>query len=225
MIGGIATAATVVCGYALLAKVFPATFDPLDTLGRLSLPLGYWNAIGLIAALGIPACLWAGSRRDHAPWLRALSVPAIAILIAALVLSYSRGALAAAVIGSGVWFVFAPVRLRAALVLILGGIGGAAIAAWALATHALSSDNVALPSRTSAGHAFGIVLLVVLILTTLAGAGGAFASDRLRSPREFVAGSGRCWCASWRWSRWPGSGRWRPHPAGSPERCRTSGTR
>ncbi len=184
LLGGIATATTVVSGYALLAKVFPGTFDPLDTLGRVSLPLGYWNATGLIAAMGIPACLWAGSRRDHAPWLRALSVPAIAILVAVIVLSYSRGALAAAVIGSGLWFVFVSVRLRAALVLILGGAGGAAIAAWALATRGISADNVALPARISAGHGFGVVLLVVLVLTTLAGTAAAFATDRIElSPR------------------------------------------
>src|SRR4029077_6079375 len=82
------------------------------------------------------------------------------------------------------WFVFVPVRLRAALVLILGAAGGAAIGAWALATRGISADTVALPARTSAGHAFGIVLLAVLVLTTLAGLAAAFARDRTDpSPR------------------------------------------
>ena len=184
LIGGIATATTVVCGYALVAKVFPGTFDRIDSLGRLWLPLGYWNAVGLIAALGIPASLWAGARRGRSPWLRAVSVPAIAILVAALVLSYSRGALAAAVIGTALWFALVPLRLRGALVLILGGAGGAAIAGWALATHAISADNVALAARTSAGHGFGVVVLVVLALSTLAGLAAAFATDRAElSPR------------------------------------------
>jgi O-antigen ligase len=182
LLGGIALATSSVGGYALLVKVFPGTFDPLGTLGRLWLPLGYWNATGLFAALGLPACLWAGSRRDQAPWLRTLSVPAVAILVAVIVLSYSRGALVAAVIGTGLWFVFAPVRLRAALVLVLGGVGGAAISAWALATHGISADYVALPARTSAGHAFGIVLVVVLVLMTLAGRAAAFATDRFELP-------------------------------------------
>jgi O-Antigen ligase len=178
LLGGLAVATTVVSGYALLVKVFPATFDPLDTFGRLLQPLGYWNAVGLFAALGIPACLWAGARRDPAPLLRAVSVPAIAILVATLVLSYSRGALAAAVIGTAFWFACVPLRLRGALVLLLGLAGGGAIAAWALATHGISADNVALPARTSAGHAFGLVLIVVLLLTAVAGVGGVFALDR-----------------------------------------------
>lgn len=179
LLGGVALATTVVSGYALVVKVFPATFDPLDKLGRLLLPFGYWNAVGLFAALGIPTCVWAGARRDPAPGLRALTVPAIAILVATLVLSYSRGALAAAVVGVGFWFALVPLRLRGALVLLLGLVGGGAIAAWALATRGLSADNVALAARTSAGHAFGVVLIVVLLLTAAAGVAAVFALDRL----------------------------------------------
>jgi hypothetical protein len=87
VLGGVATAAALLSGYALLVKVFPATFDPNEPLGRLRAPFDYWNAVGGIAAMGIPACLWAGARREHAPLLRALSVLAIAIFIPALLLS------------------------------------------------------------------------------------------------------------------------------------------
>jgi hypothetical protein len=179
VLGAVAAATTVVSGYALVVKVFPATFDPLDALGRLSLPFGYWNATGLMAALGVPACLWAGARRDPAPLLRSLAAPAIALLVAALILSYSRGAIAAAVVGMGLWFAVVPLRLRGSLMLLIGGAGAAAIAAWALAHHALSSDNAALAARTSAGHSFGVVLLVVLALTTAAGVGATLAMDRV----------------------------------------------
>ena len=64
VVGGIALLATVLCGYALLAKVFPAAFDRADQVGRISAPFDYWNASGLIAALGLPACLWCGARRE-----------------------------------------------------------------------------------------------------------------------------------------------------------------
>jgi hypothetical protein len=184
LLGGIATATTVISGYALLVKVFPGGLDSSDPLGRLLAPFGYWNATALMAAMGIPACLWAGGRRETAGVLRALSVPAIAILIAALVLSYSRGALLVAAVGVGAWFTVVPLRLRAALMLALGAAGGAAIAAWALATHSISADGVPLQARVSAGHGFGLVILVVLALTTLAGFAAAFAIDRADlSPR------------------------------------------
>ena len=182
LVGSVAIAATLISGYALLAKVFPAALDPSDPLGRLHVPLDYWNATGLMAALGLPACLWAGARPSRGPVLRALSVPAITILIAALVLSYSRGVLLAAAIGVGCWFALVPLRLRAALVLALGTAGGVAAALWALATHPLTHDRVSLHARTTAGHAFGLFLLLLLVLVTLAGFAAAFAMDRVVVP-------------------------------------------
>jgi O-Antigen ligase len=179
LIGAIATAAAVVCGYALLVKVFPGTFDQSDQLGRLQAPFGYWNAVGLMCALGIVPCLWAGARRDGPVVLRALAAPAIAVLLAALVLAYSRGAVLAAVVGVTVWFWLAPLRLRSALILALGAAGGGAIAAWGLRTRGISADGVSLAARTSAGHSFGIVILVALILTAAAGWLGVLALDRV----------------------------------------------
>ncbi len=184
LVGALATVATVLAGYALLVKVFPASLDPTDSLGRVQAPFDYWNATGLIAALGLPACLWAGSRRERGRALRALAVPALAILVAVIVLSYSRGALLVAVVGAGCWFALVPLRLRGALVLALGTAGGAALAAWALATHPLTHDHVALHSRTSAGHAFGVVLVLVLGLLTIVGLAAAFAMDRFVPPAQ-----------------------------------------
>jgi Tfp pilus assembly protein PilF len=179
VLGGIAVAATVISGYALLVKVFPATFDANDTVGRLGAPFDYWNASGLIAALGLPACLWGGARRERARALRALAPPAIAILGTVIVLSYSRGALLAAVIGLACWFIAVPLRLRGALVLALGLAGAVALSVFALHTHGLTHNGQSLASRTSAGQAFGIVLVLVLAATTVAGFAGAFALDRV----------------------------------------------
>jgi hypothetical protein len=184
LVGAVATAATVICAYSLLVKVFPGSLDPNDPFGRLRAPFDYWNAVGLMAAMGIPACLWAGARPDGAPWLRALSVPAIAILVPALILAYSRGALIVAIIGAAIWFALAPLRLRSALILALGVAGGAAISAWALATRGISADQIASATRTNAGHTFGLVLLVALSLSTAAGLAAGYGMDRLSlSPR------------------------------------------
>ncbi len=182
VLGAVATATVVVCGYALLAKVFPATLNANDPLGRLRVPFGYWNATGLIAALGLPPCLWAGTRPATGRLLRSLTVPALAVLITTLVLSYSRGALLAAVIGLGCWFAFVPLRLRATLLLGLGGLGGALASLWALGHHAITHDNASLTARTAQGHDFGIVLLVVVILSALVGFVATHAMDRVTLP-------------------------------------------
>jgi hypothetical protein len=179
LLGALATATTVVCAWSLLVKVFPGTLDPNEAMGRLQAPFTYWNALGLMAAMGLPACLWAGARRERAPVLRALAVPAVAILVAAVVLSFSRGAVLVAVIGLAVWFALAPLRLRSALVLALGGAGGAAIAAWGAAKPGISADYVSEATRVSAGHGFGLVILVALVLTALAGLVASRALDRV----------------------------------------------
>ena len=179
LVAGVAAFASVVCGYALIAKVFPGTFDAGGNLGRLAAPSGYWNATGLTAAMGLPAALWAGSRREGGPVLRALSMPAIAILIPVLLLSWSRSALLAAVIGVGCWIALTPVRLRAALVLAVGAVGGALASIWALVHPALTHDGVSVAARSAAGHRFGVVMLVICAAMVAAGWVTARAMDRV----------------------------------------------
>jgi tetratricopeptide (TPR) repeat protein len=182
MLGAVATAATVICGYALLAKVFPATLDPSDLVGRLKAPFDYWNTTGLMAVLGIPACIWAGARSGSGRILKALTIPALSILLTVMVLSYSRGALIAAVVACGCWFALTPLRLRAAFVLGLGAAGAGMLTLWALTHHPLTHDNIALAARTSDGHTFGIVILVVLSIMTVVGFAAVIALDRVSLP-------------------------------------------
>jgi hypothetical protein len=179
VVGAVAGFATVVCAYALLVKVFPASLDPGDQLGRLRAPFDYWNATGLAAAIGLPAAVWAGARREGGPVLRALSIPAISILGSVLILSWSRGALLAAVVGVGCWLALVPLRLRAALVLGLGVVGAAVVTLWGLGHDAVTHDGALLPARTAAGHSLGIVLVVVLAVMTLAGFALALAMERV----------------------------------------------
>ena len=183
LLGALALFSLVVAGYALLVKVFPETFAPQETLGRLRAPFDYWNATGLIGAFGLPAWLWVGARSE-ARASRALAPPAIAVLVTVIVLSYSRSAVLAAVAGVGLWFALAPVRLRGALVLGIGLAGAAILGGWALGTHALTHDQIALPSRSTAGHGFGIVLVLTLLLVGAVGLGSAFACDRVVLTRE-----------------------------------------
>ncbi|MGZ4173111.1 MAG: O-antigen ligase family protein, partial [Solirubrobacteraceae bacterium] len=184
VIGAIATLATILAGYALLLKVYPASLDPREVLGRLRAPFDYWNAVGLMAALGLPACLWAGARREGNIFLRALTVPAMAILLVALILSYSRGALLAALIGVALWFALVPLRFRALTLLALSAAGGAAVTLWALDTHPITHDMVPLRARTIAGHSFGLALLLMIVLLAAAGLAAVIAMDQATLSRR-----------------------------------------
>jgi hypothetical protein len=104
-------------------------------------------------------------------------VPAAAVLGSVVVLSLSRTALVAAVVSIALWLIFVPGRLRMAALLGVAGAGTAAICAWALTHQALTGDGAALSARDSAGHAFGVVLLIVLAALFAAGPALARAGD------------------------------------------------
>ncbi|MHB8242745.1 MAG: O-antigen ligase family protein [Solirubrobacteraceae bacterium] len=181
LLGGLALAAVAVCAYALLTKIFPGTLAPSATYARLEEPYGYWNAIGLTAAMGAICCMWLGSRRAGHALLSALAYPAMGLLLLTLVLAYSRGALAAFAVGVVLWLCIVPLRLRGAAVLVIGAVGAVAVGAWDFSRHALSSEGVALPERATAGHQLGVLVVAMLLLLTLVGIGIGFASAR-RAP-------------------------------------------
>jgi hypothetical protein len=181
LLGGIVLAAVVVCGYALLTKVFPSALDATDTYARLQQPYGYWNAIGLTAAMGAIACMWLGARRAGHALLNALSYPAMGLALVTVMLAYSRGALAALVVGVAAWMCLVPLRLRGARVLIVGVLGATPVVAWDFSRHALDSDGVGLAARATAGHQLGVLLAVMLVLLTLVGIAIGFFGDR-RAP-------------------------------------------
>ena len=136
-------ASVVVCGYALLTKVFPGALNPDEIYARLREPFGYWNAVGLMAAAAGPACLWLGARRSGHAAVSALAYPALGLLIVALLLAYSRGALLALAVGCALWFAVVPLRLRGVAVLATSAFCGGLVAFWAFASNPLSTDNVA----------------------------------------------------------------------------------
>jgi O-antigen ligase len=178
LLGGVILAAVVVCGYALLTKVFPGDLASTNTYARLEEPFGYWNAIGLTAAMGAIGCMWLGSRRSGHALLSALAYPAMGLLLTTLVLAYSRGALAAFAVGLVLWFCVVPLRLRGAAVLIAGAIGAGVLGAWDFSKHALSSEGVSLPERVGAGHQLGALLVAMVVLLAIAGIAIGFATAR-----------------------------------------------
>jgi O-antigen ligase len=169
ILGGLALASVVICAYALLTKIFPGSLAPVDQYARLQNPYGYWNAVGLTAAMGAMCCLWLGARRSGHALLSALAYPAIGLLLLTLLLAYSRGALVALAVGVLLWLCMAPLRLRSAAVLIVGGAGAVAVAAWDFSTHALSAEQVPLQQQIAAGHQLGALLVAMLLALTLLG--------------------------------------------------------
>ncbi len=178
VLGGVVLAASIVCVYALLTKVFPASLDAGDVYARLRAPYSYWNAIGLTAAMGAIGCMWLGARRTGHALLSALAYPAMGLMLLTLMLAYSRGALVALVLGLALWFSIVPLRLRGAAILISGAVCAGGVIAWDFSRHALNSDNVALAERTSAGHQLGVLIVAMLVLLSMIGLAFGFWTGR-----------------------------------------------
>ena len=167
MLGGLTLAAVVVCGYALLTQDLPEPRAAGHRSRACSEPYGYWNAVGLTAAMGVICCMWLGARRDGHALLRALAYPAMGLLLLTLVLAYSRGALAALAVGLVLWFCVVPLRLRGAALLIAGGARGDGGRRRGTSRSTRSAPKACRSrERAAAGHQLGALVAAMLVVLT-----------------------------------------------------------
>jgi len=186
--------AVIVIGYGLSERFAPGVVDLAGSrtaMGRLEQPLTYWNAIGALAAFGIVLGARLAGDPGRSRALRAAAAAAAAPLGAGLALSFSRGAIVAAVVGLAVLLALAPsgVQLRAATVVAAAAALAALLAALLPAVHEVAGP---LGRRESQGAALlagtvGVAGLAALAVSRLA---GVAAGERLRGlrPAAVVAG-------------------------------------
>jgi tetratricopeptide (TPR) repeat protein len=166
---GVLLALAAVCLYGLATKVAPGSLNSDEIYARLREPYGYWNAVGLTAAMAVPLCLWLGTRDDDRRRSSVLAYPLLALFIVTMMLSFSRGAIIAAAVGAALWLAVVPLRLRSLALLGTATLAAAVVTAWAFSKGALTDDGVALAAREDAGVEFGLILLVMVVLCTVAG--------------------------------------------------------
>jgi hypothetical protein len=169
LLGGMLIAGSVVCAWALATRVWPGALAESVFVARLSEPFGYWNALGAMAAVCVPAALWLGSRRHAGPVSTALAYPALGLLALTVLLTQSRGALAAMAIGAILWLALVPLRLRSAPVIVLAALAVAPVAAWALSKPAFTQTLAPLSAREAIAGDFGLRLLTMTVALFAAG--------------------------------------------------------
>jgi hypothetical protein len=148
----LAATMAVVAILALITRVLPGVHSIPVTLQnyRLSYPLTYWNAFGLFVAVAIVLCIGLATRAEEAPQPQALAGAAIPILAATIYFSFSRGAIAALVIGIAAFILLA--ARRELLTSGLAIIPPTAVAlALCIGTHKLSTGHYADPVGVAEG--------------------------------------------------------------------------
>ena len=155
----LAAGAAIVIFYGLAGRILPGVVELESSTsagGRLEQPLTYWNAEGLLAAVGLILCARLAGDRSRPPVMRLAAAATAPALAAGVYLSYSRGALAVAVLGLLVLAAAAPSRAQVrAAAAVLGT--GAVVAA--------GSELLPGVSRvTGEGRARDGLLLLALLL-------------------------------------------------------------
>ena len=164
---GFLLAALAVTAYALGQKLFPGLhvsglFDlnQAGQLPRLQEPLGYWNALALFIAYGVPAALVRAVDLKRSVRARIAALIAVQLMLLTIGLTYSRGGLIALVAGLAVGIALGGVRLRSIMWIALAVLAALPPLIAGLASHSLSAANVALGQRESAGAIlFGLLLV------------------------------------------------------------------
>src|SRR3954453_2447092 len=161
----VALAIVVAGAAALLTRLLPTTFPTKAGVNqsRLAFPLTYWNAMGVVTALGVilTAALTASEREPA--WVRVAAAAALPVIAVTLYFTFSRGGIAVAIAGVALYLVLAHPR----------GLAGALPAAGipvAVALHqAYGADLLAQYNYAGAdARAQGRSLLVVVIACMVA---------------------------------------------------------
>jgi hypothetical protein len=195
LLGGLLGAIGLTCGYGLMTRLFPRTFGVSEPLGayRLAEPIGYWNALGVLAAMG--AVLAFGLAVPASRRGRALLGAVLVVLLPALYFTFGRAAWVALGFGLAATFLIARGRRRAlgsAIMLIAPWCGVAvalAAGAPALTTSGAPVDEIADAGRRLAvGIAFlaGAAALATLAQPRLE---AALSALPLRRVRPAIAGA------------------------------------
>ncbi len=146
--------------YALGTKVLPGVLGGDDDLARLATPLGYWNALALVAVFAAPGLLWLAGGTDRPRWGRPVAGAGMALVVTTVLLTYSRGGLLSLLMAVGVTIAFLPGRRDGVAAVLAGGIGSLLPAAYALTEPLLSTDQVPTALREGAGGQLGWRLAV-----------------------------------------------------------------
>jgi hypothetical protein len=159
MVRGLAAGALVVCTVSLITRVLPNVWPtpPSIANNRLSYPITYWNALGILASVGILLLLGITSNPRESRVGQALAAAGIPIAATTLFLTFSRGAIAALLVGLVVFVMTA--RSRALVGALLATVPTTAVALL-VAYHASLLDTLTptTPAAVVEGHRVAIAV-------------------------------------------------------------------
>jgi O-antigen ligase len=184
LLGGAAAGVVLVSGYSFGERLFATTAIPDDPVSRTRLtePLGYANALGILATLGVLLALGLATHArgslERAAW--AAAPP---LLLSTLALTQSRGATIALAAGVAVLLLLERLRAELLSVVLVVAIPSAVAVGLTLSSHALTDAQATSTEISSAGRRLGIAVALLMAAAGLAALACDRLTSRLRGPR------------------------------------------
>jgi tetratricopeptide (TPR) repeat protein len=191
-LGAIGAGVAVIAVVALLSRLEPSWFpenelpDVLQGVqSRLAYPIGYWNALAGLIAIGLPLVLWAVFSARLVV-MRALAAAAVPAMVLALYYTFSRGGVVASALSVLLLLVLWERRLTLLAPLAILG-GGCAVVLWQAGRRPSLADGLTTATAGEQGEAMLVVVLGVgLIAAALIAAHAVLARRRTIPPAPAV---------------------------------------
>src|SRR5262245_26490799 len=152
-----------VCVWSLAGKALPWLYEDYGRVARLRAPIGYWNALALLAAIALPIGLCLATRR------RVLGTLLVYGWIVVLALTYSRGGVIVAALAVIAWIALSRAWAEALATLVAGGLPAAIVIGLAFTLDGVTDDGQSHATRVTDGAIFGVVVLAGLGVAALLG--------------------------------------------------------
>jgi hypothetical protein len=164
LLGGLTAAIVVVAAVAVTTRVLPDVWPlrPNVAQDRLSYPLTYWNALGLLAGVGLLGALHFAASLEQRLAIRIGASMAVPLLATTLYLTLSRGSIAVTAAAVALYVTLARSRgLPSALIATVPASAVAVLVAYR--ASALTSERPTSALAVDQGHRVALVLATVMV--------------------------------------------------------------
>lgn len=184
LLGGTLAAVAAVATYSLGTRLFPdrlGVFDPAAGY-RLATPVGYWNGLGILCAVGALLALGFAARASGAV-ARAASAGTLVVCVTTLYFTFSRGAWIALAIGALAALALSPRRLGLATTFLLAAPFAALSVLLASRADALTHVDAPLAAAARDGHRLAWAVAILVVGAALVAYARALIEPSLATPR------------------------------------------
>ena len=180
----IAAGIVVLCGYGLATRLLPGKIGTFDSFGyRLAEPIGYWNGLGILAAMGVLLTLGI-ALEAQASWERIAAAVALCVVAPTLYFTYSRGAWVALFVGLAAMVAASPHRLRNLAGLVFVAPAPVTAVLFASTLEGLTIEDQTLAQAVHDGRRMIPVLVACCLLAVVGSLAWMFCETRISAGRR-----------------------------------------